>query len=535
MITFRGKVVQIEGTYFAEVIEPPCEGAYAAHNRIELGLVPDNLRGIQRFVISDHKAYPADGKIRSIAPKRPITEAASPAVTSTRWAWQRVALAKWEAAGKFGIVEAVTGSGKTYLAMEAWRRVIERHKQTYTLVVVPSILLQQQWHARLREKFPGIRIALLGDGHQDSFKDGKICIAVINSVVGVGRGPNEARLHALFEHCRRFPENRSFLIADECHHYIHAEVFRRVRELVHYDAVLALSATVGESFQVEGLGRIVHTHTFADAIRQGDMPPLTLINVRCRLHEDEQRKHDDLTDSIREQLSYVQRLFADELEDSDLNDDFWRRLKAIDLAAGPDGEPAIRRLMVLFFKRTEVLHTAREKMRSAQHLVRAVLQSGKRRKVLLFFERIASAQDGAEAIALHSAKVLQLALATHELWTGVLHSGMEKEERERTVEEFCRASRGILFACRMLDEGFDVPDVDAAVLVASTKSRRQRVQRIGRVLRVGDGRKQPVVITLYCDRTSDAGVVQDDRLLFGDETKIHILTPGEAADLVRRS
>lgn len=533
MITFRGRVVQIAGTYFAEVIEPPICGTYAARNRIELGLVPDNLRGLQRFIISDHKAYPADGKACSIAPERSSTVAESTAATSARWGWQRVALEKWEAAGRHGIVEAVTGSGKTYLAMEAWRRMAERHKQTYTLVVVPSILLQQQWHMRLRERFPDLRIALLGGGHKDSFKNGKICIAVINSVVGVGRSSDDARLHALFEHCRKFPENRSFLIADECHHYIHAEIFSRVRELVRYDAVLALSATVGESYQVKGLGKIVHSHTFADAIRQGDMPPLTLINVRCRLHEDEQRKHDDLTDSIREQLSYVQRFFAAAFDDSDLNDDFWQRLKAIDRAAGPDGEPAIRRLMVLFFKRTEVLHTAREKMRSAQHLVRAVLQSGKRRKVLLFFERIASAQDSAEAIALSSAKVLQLALATHELWTGVLHSGMDRVEREKTVAEFRQASHGILFTCRMLDEGFDVPDVDAAVIVASTKSRRQRVQRIGRVLRVGDGQKQPVVVTLFCERTLDADVVQDDRDLFGDETEIHSLTLGEAAAFIR--
>jgi superfamily II DNA or RNA helicase len=486
------------------------------------------------FVMVDRKAYPARGAVRAVPPlvnhRSGVTRESVPV---ERWAWQKEALEKWAAARYYGIIEAVTGSGKTYLAMEAWRRLVERHKHTYTLVVVPSITLQGQWYERLSQQFPEIRVARLGNGHDDTFAAGKICVAVVNSVVGVGREASEARLHGLFDHCRKFRENRSFLIADECHHYIDAEVFKRVRTLVSYDAVLALSATVGANFAIRGLGEIVYTYTFADAVRRGDLPPLTLLNVKCRLDTDERRKYDDLSDQIRSQITYLQRIYEEEFEQDEFSEDFWSVLRRIDREAGPDGEPAIRRLMITFFKRAGILYLARDKQSVARDLIGTLLGSPNRRKVIVFFERIASAEDGAAILELEAAKIFQDAIATVGLWTGVLHSELKDVERRRVIDEFRSNARGVLFVCRMLDEGFDVPDVDAAVLVASTKSKRQRVQRIGRVLRRGDGQKQPVVLTLFCEQTTDQFVVAADRELFGEDTTIETVTAAQAREFLQ--
>ena len=73
-------------------------------------------------------------------------------------------------------------------------------------------------------------------------------------------------------------------------------------------------------------------------------------------------------------------------------------------------------------------------------------------------------------------------------------------------------------ACRVLDEGIDIPEIDAAILVASTQTERQRVQRIGRALRKGAGTR-PLIVTLYAEGTSDQNVVSnDDELFCGDAT-----------------
>lgn len=534
MHLFRGKAQKVGTDYFAQVLEPPTDGTYAVNALIPLGHMPRTELVVQQFVVVDGKAYPASGPVDAVPRGKP-SNAQNPSAKSERWGWQKEALDRWSAAGHIGIIEAVTGSGKTFLAMEAWRRLLKRHSDTYTLVVVPSITLQEQWVVRLEENFPGKRIARLGNGHHESFRDGKICVAVVNSVVGVGRTAPEARLLSLFEHCRRHRDNRSFLIADECHHYIEAEVFKRVRTLVKYNAVLGLSATVGAHFQVQGLGKIVYSYTFADAVRRGDLPPLTLLNVRCQLHADERKQYQSLSDSIREQADYVQRLFAEEFAEDDFSsEDFWLTLKRLDRQAGPEGEPAIRKLMVLLFKRSAIVYQSREKQSAACTLIRDLLSSPQRRKVIVFFERIVTAEESAERVELEAAQNCRNEVAARGLWTGIIHSGLDDSERRAVLDEFRRAERGIFFACRMLDEGFDVPDVDAAVLVASTKSKRQRVQRIGRVLRRGDGKKQPVVLTLFCDQTTDHLVVAKDRELFGEQTTIHKLCVNEAQAFLGR-
>ena len=533
-MTFRGRILKIAGDAFVEVVTPPSDGTVGSGARIRLGLMPVNQSGVQSFNLVEGKAYPTHGLANSLntagVQDRPLPSSSG---GMERWSWQKEALGKWRAAGCKGIIEAVTGSGKTFLAIEGWRQQLDRHLLTYTLVVVPSITLQQQWHERITQRFPGVRVGLIGNNHQDSFAHGKICIAVVNSVVGVGRRASEARLHSLFAHCRRHRENRAFLIADECHHYIHAEVFRRVRTEVRFDAILALSATVGEQYAVEGLGPIVYTYTFADAIRRGDLPPLTLLNVSCRLHSDERHAYDQYTEKISEQMDQVKELFAEELGEDEFNEDFFRKLKQIDQAAGPKGQPDIRRLLHLLFKRASLLYQARDKQSAARELIKELLSSG-RRKLIIFFERIASAEEGAESLEIEAAANIRHDVARPAIWTGILHSGLSELERERALAEFRATPHGILFACRMLDEGFDVPDVDAAVLVASTKSKRQRIQRVGRVLRRGDGAKQPVVATLFCDQTTDQQVVAEDKALFGEDTGVHRLTPSGATHWLRQ-
>lgn len=519
-----GKVVLIKGEAFLELSAPTTDARYGAGKRVKLGLPHAKMNGATEFHIADGKAYP--GSPRAAIVVRPPMRDASP------WAWQQEALAQWRAKNRRGIIEAVTGSGKTYLAMQAIDDVLQRHRDTYTLVVVPSLLLQQQWFDRLSARFPKKRIARLGGGYSETFANGKICIAVVNSVVGVGKSADEARLLKLFHHCRTHSQNRSFLVADECHHYVHAEVFRRVRELVRYDHVLAISATVGLESGVEGLGSIVYSYTFADAIRRGNLPPLTLLNVSCRLNPDERRYYDDLSDKIRSQIEYLKRLFPEELSEENLDMDFFRKLKELEELAGPDGD-AIRRLLGLLSKRSEIIYTAKEKRDAARAIIRALISSPNRRKIVVFFERIQSAAESAAQLEVRSAEKLRLEVATREIWTDVLHSGRAKDEQARIIEQFKASQRAILFACRMLDEGFDVPDVDAAVLVASTKSERQRIQRVGRVLRRGDGNKQPIVITLICEKTSDVFVVAKDRKIFGADATILSTTPGQAVDYLR--
>src|SRR6476661_10805711 len=79
--------------------------------------------------------------------------------------WQLEALRSWLRCGRRGVVEAVTGSGKTDLAIAAAADALRRGR--FVLVLVPSRVLMEQWHGRLTAAFPGARIGLLGDTGRD--------------------------------------------------------------------------------------------------------------------------------------------------------------------------------------------------------------------------------------------------------------------------------------------------------------------------------------------------------------------------------
>src|ERR1700752_1377702 len=78
--------------------------------------------------------------------------------------WQLDALVDWLRCGRRGVVEAVTGSGKTDVAIAAASDALRRGR---FLVVVPSRVLLEQWHGRLTSEMPGARIGRLGDSGKD--------------------------------------------------------------------------------------------------------------------------------------------------------------------------------------------------------------------------------------------------------------------------------------------------------------------------------------------------------------------------------
>jgi len=57
------------------------------------------------------------------------------------FSWQTVAAAVWDHSGRKGVVEAVTGTGKTHVGLETIDNLIRTERRLSTLIVVPTILL----------------------------------------------------------------------------------------------------------------------------------------------------------------------------------------------------------------------------------------------------------------------------------------------------------------------------------------------------------------------------------------------------------
>jgi superfamily II DNA or RNA helicase len=83
-----------------------------------------------------------------------------------------------------------------------------------------------------------------------------------------------------------------------------------------------------------------------------------------------------------------------------------------------------------------------------------------------------------------------------------------KKERRMWLEGFAEGRYPVLVANRVLDEGVDLPTVKTAIVVGGLTSQRQAIQRLGRMLRKGSGRRRA---TLYEIVVEDTGEVNRSR------------------------
>ena len=145
------------------------------------------------------------------------------------YAWQLEALSSWLRCGRSGIIEAVTGSGKTNVAIAAIKDA--RRRDLFVLVVVPSRVLMEQWTKRLLESLPDSRIGRLGDNFSDRADDCDILVTTRHSASAKKPLP---------------PDGKSgFIVADECHGF-GGGVLRK--SLLHeYEERLGLTATLERS------------------------------------------------------------------------------------------------------------------------------------------------------------------------------------------------------------------------------------------------------------------------------------------------
>jgi superfamily II DNA or RNA helicase len=77
------------------------------------------------------------------------------------------------------------------------------------------------------------------------------------------------------------------------------------------------------------------------------------------------------------------------------------------------------------------------------------------------------------------------------------HSKQSNSLRYQSLRLFKDGFNNLLIACRALDEGLDIPNIECAIIVSSSSTKRQRIQRIGRALRISQGKGRSQIYTLY--------------------------------------
>lgn len=356
--------------------------------------------------------------------------------------WQITALEAWKPARR-GIVEVVTGGGKTVFAQLCLLEFFHAEKDGQALIIVPTVSLLDQWWVSLQEEM-GVSQSEIGllSGREKVEGNEPIIIAVINS----------AR-HFTEEFSK---ERKVFLIVDECHRAGSPSNAKALRG--EFSATLGLSATPEREYD-EGfatyiaprLGPIIHNYTYVDASKDGVISPFSLTNVRVELLEDEEEKYRKLTRSI-----------------------------ALALRKGGAGEDDDR-LKRLLQQRAAVVSNATKRIPVAVKLV----EMHKGERAVIFHERIEAANH-----------ILAILRARGHRAT-VYHAEIGPTIRRDNLRLFRKGLFDVLVCCRALDEGINVPEASVAVIASSTASQRQRIQRLGRILRTAKGKKNASVYTIF--------------------------------------
>lgn len=151
-------------------------------------------------------------------------------------------------------------------------------------------------------------------------------------------------------------------------------------------------------------------------------------------------------------------------------------------------------------RRKRLLYRAANRTAAARRLVREALAARKDARVILFHESID------EVVALFEL------LARDELPVVMEHSELPGELREASLDLFRDGVAQVIVSARSLIEGFDVPEADLGIIVASSSSPRQRIQSIGRVLRKPRGetgdQKASRVCVLYIRDSADEAIYE---------------------------
>jgi RNA polymerase primary sigma factor len=88
----------------------------------------------------------------------------------------------------------------------------------------------------------------------------------------------------------------------------------------------------------------------------------------------------------------------------------------------------------------------------------------------------------------------------------IIHSDIDKDEVDRIMQGIKKQDTFCILTTKKLDEGWNLPKLDVAIITAGDSSDRQTIQRMGRVLRKKD--TPSMLYQIYCIDT----IEEDDAL-----------------------
>ncbi len=372
--------------------------------------------------------------------------------------YQEEALANWLAEGSRGVVVLPTGAGKTFVAALA---IAETGLKT--LAVVPTIDLLLQWRTALAAalSLDADEIGVFGGGEKELKP---ITIITYDSAALY---PRELRHFGL-------------LIFDECHH-LPAPTYRLIAESAFTPLRLGLSATPERSDMAHAdLEELIGPEVYRRS-------PSELTEGHFLAQYQERRIDVLLSDEDEARYSEQRRIYRSFLQRRRIvirsPEDFQQKL--IYMSAR---DPEARAAMLAWREARNIAMNAPAKYEEIEQLLRVHADD----LVILFSE--------------YNYVVDEI---SRRFCVPAITYKTPAEERRVILERFRAGHYTKLATGRVLNEGVDVPDCRVAIIVSGNSTKREYIQRLGRVLRPKEG--QALLYELVTSGTTEEEVARRRR------------------------
>ncbi len=350
-----------------------------------------------------------------------------------------------------GIIVLPTGAGKSYIGIKLLETL-----EVKTLIIVPTIDLLNQWKRKIIAEL-GLGEELIGIYGGDQREIREITIATYQSA---------SKTEFLQKNMTEF----SLLILDEVHHAsgeIFMEIPRRLTAI--YRAGFTATFDVKEEKKellVDLIGKIFEIKSIEELASRGYLANYDYKLIKVELTRAEKERYRAFVKKYAEYLS----------------------IEGIKKKGKEAYMEVIKRS-----KRDECAREALEAIKQAKELslmnrnklikLNELLNRHKNDKVIIFTRHVKTA-----------------GLISYLLGIPKISSDTLPRLREQILNEFRKGTITKIVTAEALDEGVDVPDASVCIIISGKPSKRQLIQRIGRVLRP-KGNKKAIIYEIITSRT----------------------------------
>ena len=384
--------------------------------------------------------------------------------------WQKEAMSAWESNSHVGVIEAVTGSGKSLVGILSAARAIDEGMAV--IIVVPKKVLQEQWISELKKYFTGYGIVGgIGGEYGNTYswrsttpRAGKIVVAVVNTLA------NNLDLHPS-------ADVKTLLIADEVHNYS-GESFRKVLNK-NFVWRMGLTATLepqdGRYFVFARYfgNEPIYTYDYKRALADKCVSSYSVMLIRVEMNQEKFRLYAQWS-------SYAKHYRERIIERTGITFSHEKVHREIaNLKEAKVALSLIKSWEEAMDAADSILAESESKASAVRQLTSLISERG---NTIVFSDSV------------RLADLTQEILNEGGISSAIIKAGVPNQVRELYFRQIKSKRIQALISPKALDEGVNLESLSVGLFVGVRRRRLQLIQRLGRVLRFEDGKAHPLII-----------------------------------------